>query len=202
MASGPYTGLPMPEGFARIVADLAARGQGAPTVTYRIRDWLVSRQRAWGTPIPVVYCEGTPSCGIVPIPEDQLPVLLPEDFQYRPEGGNPLEHTESFLRTTCPTCGGPGRRETDTMDTFVDSSWYWWRYLSPQDQDGPIDAGLDADMVPGRPVHRWRRARRDAPAVQPLLLQGAGGPGRGQASGSRSSGCSTRARSWAATVSG
>ena len=146
VASGPYTGLPMPDGFARIVADLAARDQGAPTVTYRIRDWLVSRQRAWGTPIPVVYCDG--GCGIVAIPEEQLPVLLPDDFQYRPEGGNPLEHTESFLRSTCPTCGGPARRETDTMDTFVDSSWYWWRYLSPAATDRAVDAGLDAAWCP------------------------------------------------------
>ncbi len=144
--SGSYSGLPMPEESARIVADLAARDAGASTVTYRIRDWLVSRQRAWGTPIPVVYCDG--GCGIVAVPEDQLPVLLPEDFQYRAEGGNPLEHTESFLRTTCPTCGGPGRRETDTMDTFVDSSWYWWRYLSPQEELAAIDPELDAAWCP------------------------------------------------------
>jgi leucyl-tRNA synthetase len=146
--SGPYSGLPQPEGFARIVADLAARGEGQGSVTYRIRDWLVSRQRAWGTPIPVVYCEASPSCGIVPVPEDQLPVVLPDDFQYRAEGGNPLETTESFLRTTCPQCGGPGRRETDTMDTFVDSSWYWWRYLSPHKQDGPIDTPLESRWAP------------------------------------------------------
>ncbi|MFN8619222.1 MAG: leucine--tRNA ligase [Chloroflexota bacterium] len=146
--SGPYSGLAQPEGFARIVADLAAKGEGAGSVTYRIRDWLVSRQRAWGTPIPVVYCEATPSCGIVPVPEDQLPVVLPDDFQYRPEGGNPLETTESFLRTTCPSCGGPGRRETDTMDTFVDSSWYWWRYLTPHKQDGPIDTALESRWAP------------------------------------------------------
>jgi leucyl-tRNA synthetase len=146
--SGPYSGLPQPEGFARIVADLAARGEGQGSVTYRIRDWLVSRQRAWGTPIPVVYCEASPSCGIVPVPEDQLPVVLPDDFQYRAEGGNPLETTESFLRTTCPGCGGPGRRETDTMDTFVDSSWYWWRYLSPHKQDGPIDTPLESRWAP------------------------------------------------------
>ncbi len=146
VGSGPYTGLPVPEGSARIVADLVARDQGASSVTYRIRDWLVSRQRAWGTPIPVVYCAG--SCGIVAIPEDQLPVLLPEDFQYRPEGGNPLEHTESFLRTTCPSCGGPARRETDTMDTFVDSSWYWWRYLAPHANEAAIDPELDTAWCP------------------------------------------------------
>ena len=144
VASGPYTGLPSPEGFRRIVADLAARGDGAASVTYRLRDWLVSRQRAWGTPIPVVYCEAQPSCGIVPVPDDQLPVRLPDDFRYRPEGGNPLETTESFLRTTCPGCGGAGRRETDTMDTFVDSSWYWWRYLTPHKTDGPIDTALES----------------------------------------------------------
>ena len=146
--SGRYTDMPQPDGFAAIVADLAARDEGAGSVTYRIRDWLVSRQRAWGTPIPVVYCEAETSCGIVPVPEDQLPVLLPEDFQYRPEGGNPLETTESFLRTTCPRCGGPGRRETDTMDTFVDSSWYWWRYLAPHKQDGPIDTAIESRWCP------------------------------------------------------
>jgi leucyl-tRNA synthetase len=148
VASGPYSGLPVPTGIARIVADLETRGQGRPAVTYRIRDWLVSRQRAWGTPIPVVYCEATPACGIVPVPEEQLPVLLPEDFEYRPEGGNPLETTESFLRTACPRCGGPGRRETDTMDTFVDSSWYWWRYLSPGREDVAIDSAMEARWCP------------------------------------------------------
>ena len=143
----PYTGHADARGVRahRGRPGRAERG-GSSTVTYRIRDWLVSRQRPWGTPIPVVYCEG--DCGIVPIPEEQLPVLLPDDFQYRPEGGNPLEHTESFLRTTCPTCGGPARRETDTMDTFVDSSWYWWRYLSPKATEHAVDAGLDAAWCP------------------------------------------------------
>jgi leucyl-tRNA synthetase len=146
--SGAYTGLPVPDGFRRIVADLEARGEGKAAVTYRIRDWLVSRQRPWGTPIPVVYCEASPSCGIVPVSESDLPVLLPEDFRYRAEGGNPLETTESFLRTACPRCGGPGRRETDTMDTFVDSSWYWWRYLSPKRDDAAIDRELESRWCP------------------------------------------------------
>ncbi|MBX3031821.1 MAG: leucine--tRNA ligase [Chloroflexi bacterium] len=146
--SGPYSGMPADEGFRAIVTDLEARGQGTATVTYRLRDWLVSRQRPWGTPIPIIYCEADPSCGIVPVPDDQLPVLLPDDFRYSPEGGNPLEQTESFVRTTCPRCGGPGRRETDTMDTFVDSSWYWWRYLAPDKLDGPIDRALDDAWCP------------------------------------------------------
>ena len=145
--SGAYSGQPWAHGFAAIVADLAARGEGAATVGYRIRDWLVSRQRAWGTPIPVVYCSA--GCGIVPVPEADLPVLLPEDFVYPEGGGNPLDTTESFLAATCPTCGAAARRETDTMDTFVDSSWYWWRYLSPKADTFAIDRQLEERWCPG-----------------------------------------------------
>jgi leucyl-tRNA synthetase len=144
--SGPYSGMPWADGFAAIVADLEARGEGRSSVTYRIRDWLVSRQRAWGTPIPVVYCSA--GCGIVPVPESELPVLLPEDFVYPEGGGNPLETTESFLRTTCPRCGAAARRETDTMDTFVDSSWYWWRYLSPRAEGFAIDRAMEERWCP------------------------------------------------------
>jgi leucyl-tRNA synthetase len=144
--SGPYSGMPWAAGFAAIVRDLEARGEGRAAVSYRIRDWLVSRQRAWGTPIPVVYCSA--GCGIVPVPENDLPVRLPEDFIYPPGGGNPLETTESFLATTCPSCGASARRETDTMDTFVDSSWYWWRYLSPQAEASAIDRSLEERWCP------------------------------------------------------
>lgn len=144
--SGEHSGKTRADGFTDIVAQLEARGEAEATVTYRIRDWLVSRQRPWGTPIPVVYCSD--ECGIVPLPESDLPVLLPEDFRYRPEGGNPLEWTPSFLQTTCPKCGAEARRETDTMDTFVDSSWYWWRYLSPGRDDVAIDPDLEATWCP------------------------------------------------------
>jgi leucyl-tRNA synthetase len=145
VASSHYNGMPAPEGAKAITADLETRGLGKTSVTYRIRDWLISRQRPWGTPIPVVYC---PRDGIVPLPEDQLPVLLPDRWEYPPEGGNPLEHDEAFLNTTCPRCDGPARRETDTMDTFVDSSWYWWRHLSPHDGTQAVDRSMDETWCP------------------------------------------------------
>ena len=121
------------------------RGRAEPKVTYRLRDWLFSRQRYWGTPIPVVYCERD---GIVPVPDDQLPVRLPETVDYKGSGDNPLNHDEAFLHTTCPKCDGPARRETDTMDTFMDSSWYWFRYLSPEKMDGPIDRAMTDRWTP------------------------------------------------------
>ena len=139
--SGPHSGKPARQGFADIVATLAAEGRGKAAVNYRIRDWLISRQRYWGTPIPVVYCDVD---GIVPVPLDQLPVRLPETVDYAGSGSNPLNTDAAFLNTTCPRCGGPARRETDTLDTFIDSSWYWFRYLSPDKQDGPVDPAVDA----------------------------------------------------------
>ncbi|MEO8462742.1 MAG: class I tRNA ligase family protein, partial [Chloroflexota bacterium] len=133
------------EGGRAIVAALAEQSAGRTAVTYRIRDWLISRQRYWGTPFPIVYCD---QCGIVPVPEDQLPVLLPETVDYQGSGDNPLNHDEAFLRVNCPTCDGPARRETDTMDTFMDSSWYWFRYLSPEKSDGPIDRAMTDKWTP------------------------------------------------------
>jgi leucyl-tRNA synthetase len=135
--SGPFDGTPSEEGKKKVVAYGEARGFARATVNYHLRDWLVSRQRYWGAPIPIVYC---PTHGEQPVPEDELPVLLPDDAEFVPTGESPLVHHEGFLRATCPVCGGPARRETDTMDTFVDSSWYFLRYASPNDDEQAFDA--------------------------------------------------------------
>ncbi|QBS36945.1 MULTISPECIES: leucine--tRNA ligase [Thermaerobacter] len=133
--SGPYDGMDSREAYRRMAEDFERQGIGRRTVNYRLRDWLISRQRYWGAPIPIVYCD---RCGTVPVPEDQLPVLLPDDVRFE-VGASPLATSESFVRTRCPSCGGPARRETDTMDTFVDSSWYYYRYTSPRDEHQPFD---------------------------------------------------------------
>jgi leucyl-tRNA synthetase len=134
--SAQFTGLPSEEGKEAIADWFEQEDTGERKVNYRIRDWLISRQRYWGTPIPVVYCDKD---GIVPVPEAELPVLLPEDAEFRPTGQSPLTYHEAFVNTTCPKCGGPARRETDTMDTFVDSSWYMLRYCSPHLANAPFD---------------------------------------------------------------
>jgi leucyl-tRNA synthetase len=126
-----------------MTAHAAQKGFGREAVTYRLKDWLISRQRYWGTPIPVVYCERD---GVVGLRDEDLPVVLPKDAPFTGEGGNPLEKVPEFVKAACRKCGGPARRETDTMDTFVDSSWYFYRYLSPRKDDGPFDAAA---------VRRW-----------------------------------------------
>jgi leucyl-tRNA synthetase len=143
--SGEFDGMRVPEQLPEIIATLSEQQRGTAEVTWRLRDWLISRQRYWGTPIPVVYCD---DCGMVPVPEDQLPVVLPLDAEFTPTGQSPLVTHEGFLNTTCPQCGGAARRETDTMDTFVDSSWYWFRYTSPQADTEPFDAEKAARWTP------------------------------------------------------
>ena len=143
--SGPFDGVTNIEGKERIADHAEANGWGRRRVTYRLRDWLISRQRYWGTPIPIIYC---PACGEQPVPEDQLPVVLPEDAEFKPTGESPLRYHAGFYNTACPRCGGAATRETDTMDTFVDSSWYQMRYLSPHYAQGPFDAAEAARWHP------------------------------------------------------
>jgi leucyl-tRNA synthetase len=153
--SGPFTGLPADEAYKAIVAWLEERELGDATVHYRLRDWLISRQRYWGCPIPIISC---PACGLVPVPEDQLPVVLPEIEDYRPKGQSPLATATDWVNVPCPKCGGPGQRETDTMDTFMCSSWYYIRYVDPHDdtaawQRKDVDRWLPVDQYIGGVEH-------------------------------------------------
>jgi leucyl-tRNA synthetase len=143
--SGEFSGMPAPEGGRAIVEKLAEQGLARSTIRYRLRDWLLSRQRYWGCPIPVVHCE---RCGIVAVPDDELPVLLPEIDDYLPKGRSPLAAAEDWVRTTCPSCGSEARRETDTMDTFVDSSWYFIRYADAQNDREPFSRAMADYWLP------------------------------------------------------
>ncbi len=134
--SGEFTGLPAPEAKKAIVEWLDRRGRGKPAINFRLRDWGFSRQRYWGCPIPIIYCD---EHGIVPVPDEDLPVLLPEIEDFRPKGHAPLASAEEWVNVSCPICGGPARREVDTMDTFVDSSWYFLRYTDPHNDHAPYD---------------------------------------------------------------
>ncbi len=183
VSSGPFDGLTAAEAVPKMAAWAEQQGIGKATVTYRLKDWLISRQRYWGTPIPVVYCERD---GLQPVPDAQLPVVLPKEAPFTGEGGNPLEKVPAFVRAVCPKCGGEARRETDTMDTFVDSSWYFYRYLSPRKDDGPIDPAavrywFPIDLYVGGIEHAilhlvysrfWTKAMRDLGVValdEPVL---------------------------------
>ncbi len=155
--SGEYDGLPQAVAFDRIAAELEQKGTGRRRVNYRLRDWLISRQRYWGAPIPMIHCS---ACGVVPVPQAELPVLLPEDVDFHPrgDGKSPLATSEAFRAVRCPSCGGPAERDSDTMDTFVDSSWYFLRYLGPQDERRPFpkdlcDAWLPVDQYIGGVEH-------------------------------------------------
>ena len=184
--SGAYDGLAFKDAVAKIAVDLSAKGLGELKTTYRLRDWGISRQRYWGTPIPLIHCE---SCGVVPVPEADLPVVLPEDCI--PDGsGNPLNKREDFLNVACPSCGKPARRETDTMDTFIDSSWYYMRYTSPNSEkmvDERNDYWMPMDQYIGGIEHAilhllyarfWTKVMRDMGLVsfnepfKNLLTQG------------------------------
>jgi len=144
--SGPFSGTPGDVAVQKVTEWLEEQGMGEFAVNYRLRDWLISRQRYWGAPIPIIYCD---KCGIVPVPYEDLPVLLPEDAEFLPTGESPLKYHEEFLHTTCPRCGGPATRETDTMDTFVCSSWYHYAYLSPYHKEGEP---AHADSIPFDPA--------------------------------------------------
>jgi leucyl-tRNA synthetase len=144
--SGEWDGIRYgPEAVRAAVEWIEAKGLGKGKIGYRLRDWLISRQRYWGTPIPAIHC---PGCGVVPVPDRDLPVLLPEDVEFRGAEGNPLEKSKAFVETTCPKCGGEARRETDTMDTFVDSSWYFLRFLNPRDEERMVDSERAARWMP------------------------------------------------------
>lgn len=134
--SGAFSGMNSNEAIKAIADFMEEKGLGKKTVNYKLRDWLISRQRYWGAPIPIIYCD---KCGIVPVPEDELPVLLPDNVEFNPKGTSPLLECEEFLNTTCPKCKGPARRETDTMDTFMCSSWYYYRFTDPRNEEKPFD---------------------------------------------------------------
>ncbi len=153
--SGAFTGMPASQAIGAITRALEEHGQGRSAVSYRQRDWLVSRQRYWGCPIPIVYCD---QHGAQPVPEDELPVVLPSDVDFAPTGVSPLQSHPEFLNATCPVCGGPARRESDTMDTFVDSAWYFLRFCSPHEERAPwnrekVDAWMPIDLYTGGAEH-------------------------------------------------
>ncbi len=153
--SGKFDGLPSQQGIEAVSDFLEEKGWGKRTVSYKLRDWLISRQRYWGAPIPMIYC---PKCGLVPVSEEDLPVLLPEDAEFKPTGESPLKYHEDFVNTTCPRCSSPAKRETDTMDTFVCSSWYFLRYASPHYDkaafdDKKVKYWLPVDLYTGGAEH-------------------------------------------------
>lgn len=143
--SGPFNGLTSKQAIVEMTRFAEEKGFGRRSILYRLRDWGISRQRYWGTPIPIIYCS---KCGLVGVPEEDLPVVLPQEVEFKAAEGSPLERVKSFVETQCPRCGGPARRETDTMDTFFDSSWYYFRYCSPQEKNKPFDLSASNYWLP------------------------------------------------------
>lgn len=156
--SGIFDGLPSSKGIETVTDYLQEKGLGGRRVSYRLRDWLISRQRYWGAPIPIVYCN---NCGVVPVPENQLPVLLPREVAFKPTGQSPLADCPDFLQTSCPNCGGVAKRETDTMDTFMCSSWYYYRYTSPREENYVWDKSR---------VNRWLPVNQYIGGVEHAVL--------------------------------
>ena len=156
--SGPFDGEPTPASIGKVAEWLDSQGRGEASITFRLRDWLISRQRYWGPPIPIVYCD---ACGEVPVPESELPVLLPHDVDFQPGGESPLARYDAFVKVACPKCGADARRDTDTMDTFVDSGWYFFRFCSPGAED-----------VAFRPqeVDRWMPVNQYTGGVEHAIL--------------------------------
>jgi len=179
--SGQFDGQPSQKGIEAITDFMEAKGWGQRAVSYRLRDWLISRQRYWGAPIPMIYCQ---KCGVVPVPEKDLPVLLPEDAEFKPTGESPLKYNEKFVNTTCPKCGAAAKRETDTMDTFMCSSWYFLRYASPHCEKAAFDAEkvkywLPVDLYTGGAEHAVMHlfyARFFTKALRDMKLIGFGEP--------------------------
>jgi leucyl-tRNA synthetase len=156
--SGPFDGQKAPQSVDAVIAWLEEQGKGRAAVSYRLRDWLISRQRYWGAPIPIIHC---PSCGEVAVPDASLPVLLPDDVDFSPRGESPLARHAAFVNVACPSCGGDARRDTDTMDTFVDSSWYFLRYLSPRASDVPFERSA---------VDRWMPVQHYTGGINHAIL--------------------------------
>jgi len=164
-ASGEFTGLSSALACTAIADYLEKHAKGRRRVHYRLRDWGVSRQRYWGAPIPIINCA---HCGALPVPDKDLPVVLPEDVAF--DGiGSPIKKSPAFYRTVCPQCGGAAERETDTFDTFMESSWYYARFCCPDNRAAMLDARARALLAAGRSVHRRHRARHPASAIRALL---------------------------------
>ena len=172
--SGEFSGLSCHDAQKKLQEVAAGKGFGEATVTFRLKDWGVSRQRYWGTPIPMIHCERD---GIVPVPDEQLPVLLPDQIEITQQGGSPLSRVADFVNVTCPKCGGAARRETDTMDTFVDSSWYFYRYIDAKNAIRPVWLGGGKVLVSDRSIYRRRGTCHSAFDLFALLDEGDARPG-------------------------